>query len=75
MEMADLMIMAFKSPEELNEMFDSGMFNGILKGYLILAMRENHTEAEIGAVLHALDETLGFVTAEEARAAWQESAF
>jgi hypothetical protein len=74
--MEKLISLASKSPSELNEMFDSGMFNSVMKGYVILSMRgKNHTEAEIEATLHALDETLGFVTAEEARATWEQSAF
>lgn len=73
--MEEFMTLALKSRDELNEMFDSGVFNPILKGYLILTMRENHIEDEIASALNVLDETLEYVNAQEARAAWEQYDF
>lgn len=65
------MAMCQKSRDEINEMFESGMFNSILKGYLIRAMKADHSDADIRATLRVLDDTLDFTSAEEARTEWE----
>lgn len=72
MDAEKFMAMCQKSREEINEMFDSGMFNSILKGYLIRAMKANFTEEEIRNTLRVVDEMLDFISAEEAKAEWEE---
>lgn len=65
------MAMCQKSRDEINEMFESGMFNSILKGYLIRAMKADHSDTDIRATLRVLDDTLDFTSAEEARTEWE----
>jgi hypothetical protein len=74
--LAGFMMMAFKSRSELDDIFDAGMFNATLRGYLILSMRAaGQNEAEIELTLRALDKMLDSVAAAEARDVWEKSAF
>lgn len=72
MSVEEYMEMTRKSREEINKMFESGMFNSILKGYLIKAMKPNCKDADIQKTLRVLDETLDFVSAEDAREEWEQ---
>lgn len=68
MTLEQLNPMYTKSEAELNKMFDSGMFNSIIRGYLHLTLREmGKSDQEIQEAKATLKEILGDVSAEQAR--------
>ena len=57
-----------KSNEEINEMFNSGRFNEIVKGFIAIAMVENEYSSKTGKkTIRNIDYIFDEVSAEEAR--------
>lgn len=60
-----------KPPEEINMIFDCGMFNSICKGYTILAMRSaGIDENVIIQTVLCMDDIFNFYSAEDSREAF-----
>lgn len=56
------------SEDEINAMADTGMFNSIIKGYLIAALKQlDYKQNDIEAAVDALADILDTVDAEAAR--------
>lgn len=56
------------SEDEINAIADTGMFNGIIKGYLVATLKHLHYKQEdISDAIDALTDILDNVNAEEAR--------
>lgn len=72
--MEDLFFDFVSKPEpELNEIMDTGAFNEIVKGYLVVALRSTGTQrGEIVAALDALEASFDTTDAEQARRAYRE---
>lgn len=71
--MDQLISLMQKSESELNEIVDTGMFNEVIKGYLVLALQETtKTYEEIMGALIALDHVFDDVDAAQARKAYRE---
>ena len=57
-----------KSNEEINEMFNSGRFNEIVKGFIAIAMVENeYSSKTVKEAIRNIDYIFDEVSAEEAR--------
>lgn len=57
-----------KSNEEINEMFNSGMFNEIVKGFTAMLLSESGlSDEEVKEKLRVMDSLFDEVTAGEAR--------
>lgn len=57
-----------KSKEDINEMFNSGRFNEIVKGFIAIAMVENeHSSQTVKEAIGNMDYIFDEVSAEEAR--------
>lgn len=57
-----------KSKEEINEMFNSGRFNEIVKGFIAIAMVENeYSSKTVKKTIRNIDYIFDEVSAEEAR--------
>lgn len=72
--MQDLFIDFISKPEpELNEMIDTGAFNEIIKGYLVVALRNTGAQrGDIMESLTALEAAFDTTDAEQARRAYRE---
>lgn len=72
--MEDLFFDFVSKPEpELNEIIDTGAFNEIIKGYLVVALRNTGTESgTIMEALTALERAFDATDAEQARRAYRE---
>lgn len=54
--------------DEINAMADTGMFNGIIKGYLVATLKHlNYKTEDIQDAIDALTDILDKMNAEEAR--------
>lgn len=64
---------AMKPEQELNSIIDTGAFNEIIKGYLVLALQDTgKSSAEIREVLVALDSAFDDADAAQAREAYRK---
>lgn len=72
--MEDLFVDFIGKPElELNEIMDTGAFNEIIKGYLVVALRNTGTQREnIMDALASLEAAFDTTDAEQARRAFRE---
>lgn len=62
-----------KPEPELNEIIDTGLFNEIIKGYLVIALQGTGKERdEIIEALDALEAAFDNTDAEQARRAYRE---
>lgn len=56
-----------KSEEEINEMFNSGVFNDIVKGYAVMMLRQCGLDEKIKECLVELNHAFDELTSGEAR--------
>ena len=63
--------MLFKNEEEINEMFNSGMFNEIVKGYVSIFLKQEHSgvfgDDAIKIAMRDMDRLFDEVSSKEAR--------
>lgn len=65
-----------KPEAELNEYIDTGMFNEIIKGYLVLALQNiGQPKKDILSALNAMESAFDDADAEQARQAYKEIYF
>lgn len=71
--MEDLFFTLMGKPEhELNEIIDTGAFNEIIRGYLVIALQDTGKQpADIAKALEALEAAFDQADAEEARLAFR----
>lgn len=66
--------LAFTPEPEIDSIMDTGVFNEIVKGYLVIAMREaNIEQKKIQKAIYALDDAFNFTDAAAARKAYSNN--
>lgn len=73
----DLFVKMMSATEdEVNAMADTGLFNSIIKGYLVATLKQlNFTSDDIGDAVDALTDILDAMPAEEARQLYKSELF